>query len=166
MRRTLALAAMLVLFSGGCIGKGETNDPAFVPGAFPDDVLIDGIQSEVDTGDPEVDIELPGKTNYQATVALEGDRLQLDAREHWFLPTFVRTRGGRTVTVEFDNEGGVLHTFTIDEQDIDVPVTSGATAEFEVELPEEGFLRFYCAYHDQPGMQGAFVIEDIAEGGR
>jgi plastocyanin len=60
------------------------------------------------------------------------------------------------VSVKLENEGNTTHSFTIDDQDIDVDVQPGKTKTVTVELTNGKPVDFYCSFHRSSGMQGAF----------
>jgi plastocyanin len=115
--------------------------------------------------------ETEGTTGGSAPVALEGtvnnkgteevgDEAQLELDDYYFEPTFLKASPGATVHVELENEGDDTHTFTIDALGIDQEVAAGESATVDVTLPQEGAVRFYCRFHGDQGMQGAFFFNE------
>ena len=103
-------------------------------------------------------VQLEGEVNNHGTGELEDHKLELEADDFYFNPTFVKVSGGGTATVEIENEGDTAHTFTIDGQDVDVTLQPGEKQEVEVKLPDSGQLQYYCRFHVGQGMQGAFYV--------
>jgi plastocyanin len=106
-------------------------------------------------------VSLPGVVNNHGTMdlSLGGNKptLKLEADDFYFAPTFVKTKRGATVTVEFKNEGKMPHTFTIAKPHIDVVLQPGQKRTVTVTLPTAAkSLPFYCRFHQGQGMQGAF----------
>lgn len=63
-----------------------------------------------------------------------------------------------TQTIALPNEGGALHNFQVEEQDIDIDVPPGEQAQTEPigDVMEAGTYRFVCKYH--PGMDGELQV--------
>jgi len=81
--------------------------------------------------------------------------LELEADDFYFEPTILKGSPGQKLTIEIENEGSASHTFTIDDQNVDVTVAPGEKADADVTFPESGELRFYCRFHEAQGMAGA-----------
>jgi plastocyanin len=111
-------------------------------------------------------VALSGNVNDEGTEDATGSsELELEADDFYFGPTYVKASPGSTLSVTIENEGDDPHTFTIDDQDIDVELESGATADAEVTVPDDGVVNFYCRFHRGQGMQGAVFTEAGAGGG-
>ncbi|MBW3578152.1 MAG: hypothetical protein KY462_10520 [Actinobacteria bacterium] len=83
-------------------------------------------------------VELEGSVNDHGTADLTGDSLDLEADDFYFAPTFVRTSTAGIVQVRVFNEGDQRHTFTIEEQDVDVALEPGSEQQVDVLLPDSG----------------------------
>jgi plastocyanin len=83
-------------------------------------------------------------------------KVELELDDDYFEPTVLEGKPGERVTLELKNEGGSEHNLTIDELKIDQDVEPGEEAEVEVTFPESGTLTFFCKYHSDRGMAGAF----------
>lgn len=83
--------------------------------------------------------------------------LELELDNFYFEPTFIKLPGDSTVTAELHNEGDVEHTFTSPALDIDEEVEPGARKEVEITIGAETRYEFYCRYHKDQGMRGAFM---------
>jgi plastocyanin len=146
MRRmlpALALSAAVVLALAACGDDGggsDTNDNG-------------------SSSDEPVTLERP--LNNEGTQDIgDGTTVDLEADDDYFNPTFTKATAGAEITVTIDNEGEKTHTFTIDDQNVDVEVAPGDTAEATVTVPDDDALRYYCRLHEDQGMQGAFYSAD------
>lgn len=92
---------------------------------------------------------------YDDAVAQEGD-VRLVTKDVEFRPASLDAEAG-TVSVFVDNEDGTLHTFTIDELDVDldVPASKSARVTFEA---EPGEYEFFCKPH-KDDMEGTLRVE-------
>lgn len=140
LRTTVALVTVGCLLGAAC-GSGDSADA---------DDAKDGSAGPV---------ELDGRVDDHGTEQLDGTSLDLELDDRYFAPTFVEAEPGTVVTVNLENEGGRDHTFTIDDAGIDEELAPGADAEVEVTIPDSGALTFYCRFHRNAGMQGAFFTD-------
>ncbi|MDQ3985054.1 MAG: cupredoxin domain-containing protein, partial [Actinomycetota bacterium] len=62
-----------------------------------------------------------------------------------------------TVSVFIDNKDFTLHTFTIDELDVDVDVPAGKSTRVTFEA-EKGGYEYYCRPHEED-MTGTLTVE-------
>jgi plastocyanin len=147
MRKTLmtiATASALAIALSACGDDGGSDS---------------GSDDESTSTDEPVALEAP--LNNEGVVDISGDTtVDIDAVDNAFGPTFVKVSSGAEVTVTIENAGEAVHTFTIDDQDVDVEVQPGDTAEATLTLPDAEALRFYCTFHVSQGMQGAFYSAD------
>lgn len=70
-----------------------------------------------------------------------------------FEPGTVEVAAGEPVRVVLHNSDHVLHTFTIDELDVDVLVTPGSDGFVEFTAEEAGSYRIYCEPHSEPDVE-------------
>lgn len=105
-------------------------------------------------------VELAGKVNDHGSkdVSAQGatEKLEIEADDVYFGPTFVKAAPGATVTVELHNEGKMEHTFTIDGTSVDQDLKPDQKVDVDVKIPDNGALQFHCRFHGNQGMQGAF----------
>lgn len=85
----------------------------------------------------------------------------IDVGDDYFSPTFLRAAPGTTLTLTLVDVGDVTHTFTIDSLHIDLVFDKkGETRTLTLTVPPSATAKrplvFYCKYHDENGMQGAF----------
>ncbi|MEX2587418.1 MAG: cupredoxin domain-containing protein [Actinomycetota bacterium] len=123
---------------------------------------------------PTMPIALEGPLNDLGTVDMtsSGSSVSLDMsiEEFGFDPTFIKVSPSSNVTVELAGEEGADHTFTIDSLGVDKDLPSGPIDTFSLaaasaegttfQLPAEGPVLFYCRFHVDQGMKGAFYFTD------
>ena len=122
-------------------------------------VLVTTACSDDDDGG-EAPVELEGTVNDEGTGEVSNGEVEMELDDFYFGPTFTQAEAGSSVTVSLFNEGDTQHTFTIDSLGIDEEVEPDATVEVEVTLPESGAVRYYCRFHADQGMQGAFYTNE------
>jgi plastocyanin len=108
----------------------------------------------------EAPVALEGQVNDEGTDEIDGEEMEVELDDFYFGPTFIKAIPGTTVTLELENEGDTTHTFTSDGLGVDQEVSAGEKAEVEVTLPAEGAVAFYCRFHKDRGMQGAFFFKE------
>jgi len=129
---TAALVA-LVLLAAACGGNGDgTNGGTTTPPAATDGT---------DTPTPDA-TETSGETR----IAMEDFR---------FEPSTFSV--STSTTLELDNEGETPHTFTIQDQGIDVQVNAGENGTVTIDLPA-GDYDFVCTIHVAQGMVGTMTV--------
>ena len=85
-----------------------------------------------------------------------GQTLEMETDDFYFGPTFVKGPAGANVTLSLHNEGKSTHTFSIDSANVNQQLAPDASATVQVTIPASGELTFYCKFHRDQGMQGAF----------
>lgn len=90
------------------------------------------------------------------TFTSENFEVELELDDFYFEPTFIKAPGESTAMMRLHNEGDAQHTFTIDDLEVDETIEPGATKEITVELGTETRYEFYCRFHGDQGMRGAF----------
>lgn len=165
-RWTLGVAAggLVLAACGGAgqptAGERETTPPgtpAVTASPSPAATEAATIPEAEATASPPV--ALPGEVNnHGAGQVSPAGRLSMEADDFYFEPTFVKTEPDQTIQVALHNEGTERHTFTIDGQGIDEVLSPGEEATVEVTAPD-GAVRFYCRFHADQGMHGAFYTQ-------
>jgi plastocyanin len=84
------------------------------------------------------------------------NELKLELDDDYFEPTVLKGTPGQKLKLELENEGENEHNFTISELNVDQDVEPGESAEVDVTFPDSGTLSFFCKYHKDAGMAGAF----------
>ena len=100
-------------------------------------------------------VQLEGKVNNKGVGKASKGKVEIEQDNYYFEKTFIQGTAG-TVSVKLENEGNTTHSFTIDDQNIDVDVQPGKTKTVTVELTSGKPVNFYCSFHRSLGMQGAF----------
>jgi plastocyanin len=104
-------------------------------------------------------VSLSGKVTNKGTknisAAGASTKVEIEADDFYFNPTFVKVAPGQKITIELKNEGSATHTFTSPTLDVDKELAPGTTATVEVTAPASGDAAFFCRFHHGSGMQGA-----------
>jgi plastocyanin len=150
MRRAVLIAAVALLVLGAC-GSDDDDDAG-------------GADTSPETTEASAaPVQLAGQVNEEGTGDASGeDEFALELDDFYFGPTYVKVTSGQTLTIELENEGDAPHTFTIDAIGVDEQVEPGQAATVEVELPDAEAVAFYCKFHKERGMQGAFYVREGA----
>jgi plastocyanin len=145
--RSAVVALVLLLAGAACSATSDDVDAGAggSPAASPPVSLVGNVS---DHGEQQVSGAAP--------------ELKLELDDSYFAPTYVHAEPGAVVKVELENEGSKVHTFTIDDETIDVKVDPGASATVDVTMPASGSLHYFCQIHSGAGMQGSFVVESAA----
>jgi plastocyanin len=101
-----------------------------------------------------VAVAIVARIAYDEAVAEPGD-IQMALEDFEFSPATIRAEAGE-VSVFLDNKDTVLHTFTIEELDVDVDVPGAGSARVTFEATP-GTYEFICEPH-QPDMDGTLEI--------
>jgi plastocyanin len=89
----------------------------------------------------------------------DSGKTEVELDDFYFEPTVLEGEPGQTVTLELKNEGQNEHTFTVDSLDVDVEVQPGDETEVDITIPKSGAVSFYCQFHKNMGMAGAFAVK-------
>ena len=73
-------------------------------------------------------------------------------------PTFIKVAPGASVTLKLKNAGISLHNFSSSPLHADTDVHPGGRADITFTMPASGVPAFFCKYHKENGMQGAFYV--------
>ncbi|MGH2757553.1 MAG: cupredoxin domain-containing protein [Actinomycetota bacterium] len=92
---------------------------------------------------------------YDDAVARPGD-VELATEDVEFSPESLEADSG-TVAVFIENKDALLHTFTIDELDVDLQIPGGASARVEFDA-DAGSYNFYCRPHEGD-MEGTLEVK-------
>lgn len=115
---------------------------------------------------PEAPVQLSGTVNNKGVKDYSGAgtniAVEFDLDDFSFAPTFIKALPGSSVSFALNNRGAVEHTFTIDAGPLQVDqiVAAGASYEGQLKLPESGVVEFFCRFHVNSGMKGAFYFQD------
>lgn len=108
---------------------------------------------------------MDGRTERDAPPPRAGaDQIAVVGDEFSFRPDEIRVRAGEPVNLVFRNGGGLFHTFTVEELDVDLRAAPGEGASGGLEGAEPGRYTVVCTVggHAEAGMRGVLVVEDDA----
>jgi plastocyanin len=83
---------------------------------------------------------------------------QQNAPDFYFSPTVLTGSAGQQLTIHLENKGTFPHTFTIDDQNIDVELQPGDEQDVQVTFASSGAVEFYCRFHHSMGMAGELLV--------
>jgi YVTN family beta-propeller protein len=89
-------------------------------------------------------------------------RLELEADDYYFSPTFLRGKPWQKLTLVVESEGSTLHNITITSLGIDKDIPPKGKVQFEVTFPASGVLAFTCKFHGPLGMNGQLLTGESA----
>jgi YVTN family beta-propeller protein len=81
-------------------------------------------------------------------------RLELEADDYYFSPTFLKGNPGQKLTLVMENEASTLHNISIPSLGIDRDIPPKGKVEVAVVFPASGILVFSCKFHGPLGMKG------------
>ena len=92
-------------------------------------------------------------------------KLELEADDYYFSPTFLRGTPGQKLTLLVESEARTLHNISIPALGIDQDVPPKGKAQVTVTFPASGVLAFFCKFHGPLGMNGQLLTGDTASSG-
>ncbi len=92
-------------------------------------------------------------------------KLELEADDYYFSPTFLRGKPGQKLTLLVESEASTLHNIRIAALGIDKDIPPKGKVQFDVTFPASGVLAFSCKFHGPLGMNGQLLAGDTAPGG-
>jgi YVTN family beta-propeller protein len=87
-------------------------------------------------------------------------KLELEADDYYFSPTFVRGKPGQKLTLLVENEASTLHNLSIPALGIDKDIPPKGKVQMDVIFPASGVLVFSCKFHGPLGMNGQLLVGD------
>jgi plastocyanin len=151
-KRGIALvAALLVLMGVGCRGQRGTGETAGTPS--PTAAATESPQG----GELTLDGQEPNDHGSRSVVGEDSEDVELD--DNYFAPTVLEGSADQSFTVRLKNEGGITHTFTIDEQNVDEELEPDEESSVTVTFPQSGVVVFYCRFHRGLGMFGGLSVQ-------
>jgi plastocyanin len=84
--------------------------------------------------------------------------VEIEARDNLFSPSTIQATSGEETTVTVSNTGQAVHTFTIEELDVDVTIDPGSDGTATFTASESGTLQFVCRFHEAEGMVGTIQV--------
>jgi plastocyanin len=124
-------------------------------------IFTDG--KEIDNNPPDgpsttlgMPVPAPGTENVDEMTVSE--TIAIDSGAFFFSVKEIQTAVGETVKLDISSQG--VHTFTIDELDVDVRTPHGETTRVEFVATKKGTFQYYCAIpgHREAGQVGILVV--------
>lgn len=146
--RRAALLGLLAVAAAGC---GSQNGGATVGGGR--------------TGAPST-VNLPvmvrgREANFHGEKSVVGqDSVTVELDDFYFDPTVLVGSPGQRLTVDLVNEGDMPHTFTVEDQGVDVVLQPGQRGQARIQFPQSGQQGFVCRFHIAQGMLGLLVTKE------
>lgn len=84
---------------------------------------------------------------YDAPIAQAGD-IKLVAEDFEFSEDQIEVNSGEKVSVFVENSDTALHTFTVEDLDVDLQIPSNSTGRVTFTAPEAGTYEFICVPHE------------------
>jgi plastocyanin len=101
-----------------------------------------------------IGVAVVARLNFESAVAAEGD-LRLVTQDFEFSKDSITSDGGE-VTVFVENKDSTLHTFTVEELDVDLQIPGGTAAKVSFEATT-GSYEFICVPHESD-MNGTLEV--------
>ncbi len=78
----------------------------------------------------------------------------------YFKPNTIKVKEGDTVTINFQNDGG-MHDFVIDEFNVKTKAVQTGTQQVTFVASKKGTFEYYCSVgeHRKMGMKGNLIVE-------
>jgi YVTN family beta-propeller protein len=92
-------------------------------------------------------------------------KLELEADDYYFSPTFVRGKPGQKLTLLVENEASTLHNISIPALGIDKDIPPKGKVQVDVTFPASGMLAVSCKFHGSLGMNGRLLTGDAGPSG-
>jgi len=88
-------------------------------------------------------------------------RLELEADDYYFEPTFLRGKPGQRLRLRVENEASTLHNLSIPALGVDKDIPPKGKVELDVTFPASGTLAFSCKFHAPLGMNGQLRTGEV-----
>ena len=85
-------------------------------------------------------------------------KLELEADDYYFGPTFLRGNPGQKLTLMIEREASTLHNISIPALGIDKDIPPKGKVRVDVTFPTSGVLTFSCKFHGPLGMAGMLKV--------
>jgi len=93
-------------------------------------------------------------------------KLELEADDYYFSPTFLRGKPGQKLTLIVESEANTLHNISVPALSIDKDITPKGKVQIDVTFPASGTVAFFCKFHTSLGMNGNLSSGGAAGGTR
>ncbi len=84
-------------------------------------------------------------------------KLELEADDYYFSPTFLRGKPGQKLALLVENEASTLHNISIPALGIDKDIPPKGKVQVDVTFPVSGMLAVSCKFHASLGMSGQLL---------
>src|SRR5262249_37437941 len=74
-------------------------------------------------------------------------KIELEADDYYFSPTFLRGNPGQKLTLLVENEASTLHNINIPSLGVDKDIPPKGKIQLELIFPASGVLAFSCKFH-------------------
>lgn len=145
MKKIFILPIAVLLLSGCFHGKPSETTPSTEPASEASPTPVEPSSEPAPAAEPPA-VELPMR------------EITIDSGNLFFKPAELKLTLNQPVTISFTNAG--VHTFTIDELGVNVPLKD-STAAVVFTPTTKGTFEYYCAVegHKGAGMKGTVVVE-------
>src|SRR5437667_256885 len=92
-------------------------------------------------------------------------KLELEADDYYFSPTFLRGKPGQKLTLLVENEASTLHNISVPSLGIDNDIPPKGKVQVNVTFPASGMLAVSCKFHGSLGMNGQLLTGDAGPSG-
>ena len=149
--RKLVVAAMVLTLGLAACGSDDSNSSTTTA------------KADTENSTAAAPVQLPGKVTDKGTKDATGkSKLEVEADDFYFEPTFIKATPGQKLTLEIKNEGQASHTFTSTELGVDKELKPDETATLDITVPTADAVLFFCRFHQSSGMQGAVFTKEGA----
>jgi YVTN family beta-propeller protein len=93
-------------------------------------------------------------------------KLELEADDYYFSPTFLQGKPGQKLTLLVENEASTLHNISIPALGIDKDIPPKGKVQVDVTFPASGMLAVSCKFHGPLGMNGQLLTGGAGPGAR
>jgi len=153
--RKLVVAVMILTLGLAACGSDDSSNSSDTTA-----------KADTDSGTAGAPVQLSGKVTDKGTKDATGaSKLEVEADDFYFKPTFIKATPGQKLTLELKNEGSATHTFTSTELSVDKELKPDETATVEITVPSADAVAFFCRFHQGSGMQGAVFTKEGASAG-
>src|SRR5262245_61829856 len=76
-----------------------------------------------------------------------------------FSPNVLMGSANQQLSLTIDNKGTATHTFTIQDENVDVLLAPGTSQTVKITFPKSGSTEFVCRFHESMGMTGELQVQ-------
>ena len=92
-------------------------------------------------------------------------KLELEADDYYFSPTFLWGKPGQKLALLVENEASTLHNISIPALGVDKDIPPKGKVQVDVTFPASGKLAVSCKFHGSLGMNGQLLTGDAGPSG-